>query len=101
MFVGVMNFGQNQKLRFEGVKNFRSCSTMTFGHLHSVKLTRLTYSIKYKIFIQFKDQNIIFLLPLREEDIPDFSFPQSVLTTRLKVNTCVVTVQPNLRSVKR
>ena len=34
MFVGVMNFGQIQKIRFVGVINFRSCSNPIFGHLH-------------------------------------------------------------------
>ena len=42
MFASVVNFGQIQKLRFVGVKIFRSCSTMTFGHLHSVMLTCFT-----------------------------------------------------------
>ena len=41
MFVGVVNFGQIPKLRFVVVKNFRSCSIPTFGHLHSVKLTSI------------------------------------------------------------
>ena len=41
MFVGVMNLGQIQKLRFVGVKNFRSCSTTTFGYLHLVMLITL------------------------------------------------------------
>ena len=41
--VGVVNFGQIQKLRFVGVKHFRSCSTTTFGHLHSVMLTSLVF----------------------------------------------------------
>ena len=31
MFVGVMNFGEVQKIRFVGVKNFRSCSIPNFG----------------------------------------------------------------------
>ena len=34
MFVGVMNFGQVQKIRFVGVKKFRSCSNPNFDHLH-------------------------------------------------------------------
>ena len=34
MFVGVVNFGQVQKIRFDGVKNFQSCSNPNFGHLH-------------------------------------------------------------------
>ena len=42
MFVGVVNFGQPQKLRFVAVKKFWSCLTMTFGHLHLVKLTSLS-----------------------------------------------------------
>ena len=45
MFIGVMNFGQIQKLRFVGVKIFWSCSTMTFGHLHWVMLTSLEIGI--------------------------------------------------------
>ena len=34
IFVSVVNFGQVQKLRFVGVKNFRSCSNPNLGHLH-------------------------------------------------------------------
>ena len=34
MFVGVVNFGQVQKIRFVGGKNFRPCSNPNFGHLH-------------------------------------------------------------------
>ena len=43
MFVTVVNFDKNKKIRFVGVKNFRSCSTTTFGHLHKVKLTSLSF----------------------------------------------------------
>ena len=35
MFISVVNFGPNQKIRFV-VKNLRSCSKSTFGHLDSV-----------------------------------------------------------------
>ena len=34
MFVGVVNFGQVQKIRFVGMKIFWSCSNPNFGHLH-------------------------------------------------------------------
>ena len=46
-----MDFGQIQKLRLVGVKNCRSCSTTTFGHLHAVKLTSLHYSHNLNILI--------------------------------------------------
>ena len=51
MFVGVVNFGQIQKLRFVGVKNFWSCSTTNFGDLHSVKLTSLINITLYLIIL--------------------------------------------------
>ena len=45
MFVGVVNFGQVQKIRFVGVNIFWSCSNPNFGELHwsssSVMLTSL------------------------------------------------------------
>ena len=47
-----MNFGQNQKIRFMGVKNFWTCSTTTFGHLHSIKLTSLNEILRFKKKIQ-------------------------------------------------
>ena len=53
MFFCIMNFGQILKLRFVGLKIFRSCSTTTFGHLHSVKLTSLKNFPRYNFFILF------------------------------------------------
>ena len=41
MFIGVVNFGQIQKLRFVSAKIFWKFSTTAFGHLHLVLLTSL------------------------------------------------------------
>ena len=65
-FVGVVNFGQTQKLRFVGVKSFWSCSTTTFGHLHSVKLTSLKFYLKVIIENKsFCDEKKIFTIKRR------------------------------------